>query len=186
MTSRQPSDPISTRAPLELSRSTLMHEEKIKIQGQIDRIDVSDDSTLIAYDYKLSSGANREDMTAGRTFQVPIYLEALERLILPSHTIAGGGYYILRGGSSRRNKGIYRAAYAGYTGLQARNSVFADEDWQNIRDEVIAKIWEFLDHMRAGDFVVTPSEGYKTCRFCDFAAVCRYDRFRIQRKLEKK
>ncbi|MDQ2938563.1 MAG: PD-(D/E)XK nuclease family protein, partial [Acidobacteriota bacterium] len=186
MTPRQPSDPISTTAPLELSRSTLTHEEKIKIQGQIDRIDVSDDSTLIAYDYKLSSGANREDMTAGRTFQVPIYLEALERLILPSHTIAGGGYYILRGGSSRRNKGIYRAAYAGYTGLQARNSVFGDNDWQNIRDEVIAKIWEFLDHMRAGDFVVTPSEGYKTCRFCDFSAVCRYDRFRIQRKLEKK
>ncbi|MFN2515634.1 MAG: PD-(D/E)XK nuclease family protein [Pyrinomonadaceae bacterium] len=186
MTPRQPSDPISTTAPLELSRSTLTHEEKIKIQGQIDRIDVSQDDTLIAYDYKLSSGANREDMTAGRTFQVPIYLEALERLILPSHKIAGGGYYILRGGSNRRNKGIYRAGFAGYTGLQARNSVFGDDDWQNIRDEVVAKIWEFLDHMRAGDFVVTPSEGYKTCRFCDFAAVCRYQKFRIQRKLEKK
>lgn len=185
MTLRQPSDPISTTAPLELSRSTLTHEEKIKIQGQIDRIDVSDDNTLIAYDYKLSSGANLEDMTAGRTFQVPIYLEALERLILPSHAIAGGGYYILRGGSSRRNKGMYRAAYAGYTGLQARNSVFGDPDWQNIREEVIAKIWEFLDHMRAGDFVVTPSEGYKTCRFCDFSAVCRYDKFRIDAKKQR-
>ncbi|HEV2884937.1 MAG TPA: PD-(D/E)XK nuclease family protein [Pyrinomonadaceae bacterium] len=182
MTPRQPSDPISTPEPLELARSTAAREDRIKIQGQIDRVDVSDDQTLVAYDYKLSSGASREDMTAGRTFQVPIYLEALERLILPDHSIAGGGYYILRGGSSRRNKGIYRAAYAGYTGLQARNSVFADDEWQKIRDEVIAKIWEFLDHMRAGDFVMTPSEGKKTCRFCDFAAVCRYNRYRIQGK----
>ena len=99
--------------------------------------------------------------------------------------IAGGGYYTVRGNTNRRNKGIYRAAYSDYTGLQAKNSVFGDSDWQNIRDEVTVKIWEFLDRMRAGRFVVTPSEGYKTCRFCDFAAVCRYDKYRIQRKVER-
>jgi ATP-dependent helicase/DNAse subunit B len=38
--------------------------------------------------------------------------------------------------------------------------------------------------MRAGRFLVTPSESYKTCSVCDFAAVCRYDKFRIERKLE--
>jgi ATP-dependent helicase/DNAse subunit B len=36
--------------------------------------------------------------------------------------------------------------------------------------------------MRAGHFYVNPSEKKKTCRFCDFAAVCRYDRYRIDRK----
>ena len=113
------------------------------------------------------------------------YLEALERLLLPGQAIAGGGYYTVRGNTNRRNKGIYRAAYSDYTGLQAKNSVFGDSDWQKIRDEVTAKIWEFLDRMRAGRFVVTPSEGYKTCRFCDFAAVCRYEKHRIQRKVER-
>jgi ATP-dependent helicase/DNAse subunit B len=47
---------------------------------------------------------------------------------------------------------------------------------------VIAKIWDFLDHLRAGEFGVNPSEKQKTCRFCDFAAVCRYDRYRIDGK----
>ena len=58
-------------------------------------------------------------------------------------------------------------------------------EWQRIRDEVIAKIWDFLDRMRAGQFVVNPTEKEKTCRFCDYSAVCRYDRYRIQRKLER-
>ena len=185
MTPQQPADPISKTEPLHLSRSTLTNEERIKIQGQIDRVDNSADGTLIAYDYKLSNGFNAADMTAGRTLQVPIYLEALERLLLPAQAIAGGGYYTVRGNTNRRNKGIYRAAYSDYTGLQAKNSVFGESDWQKIRNEVTAKIWEFLDRMRAGRFVVTPSEGYKTCRFCDFAAVCRYDKYRMQRKVER-
>jgi len=185
MTPQQPADPISKTEPLHLSRSTLTNEERIKIQGQIDRVDISADGTLIAYDYKLSHGFNAADMTAGRTLQVPIYLEALERLLLPGQAIAGGGYYTVRGNTNRRNKGIYRAAYSDYTGLQAKNSVFGESDWQKIRNEVTAKIWEFLDRMRAGRFVVTPSEGYKTCRFCDFAAVCRYDKYRMQRKVER-
>ena len=58
----------------------------------------------------------------------------------------------------------------------------SDDEWQQIRTDVIAKIWDFLDHMRAGRFSVNPSEKDKTCRFCDFAAVCRYDRYRIERK----
>jgi ATP-dependent helicase/DNAse subunit B len=47
---------------------------------------------------------------------------------------------------------------------------------------VIARIWEFLEGMRAGRFIVDPSERQKTCRFCDYGAVCRYDRDRINRK----
>jgi len=159
-------------------------EESIRVSGQIDRVDIAKDNTLIAYDYKLSTGSSREDIRSGRSLQLPIYLEALEKLILPDHPIAGGGYYIIRGGGDRRNRGLYRASQAGYTNLQAKNSVFSDQEWQQIRDEVIAKVWGFLDEMRAGKFVVRPAEKEKTCRFCDFKAVCRYDRYRIDRKKE--
>lgn len=182
----QPADPISQTEHLKLTRTIPDGEESIRIQGQIDRVDVAADDTLVAYDYKLSTGYNSYDMVAGRTLQIPIYLEALERLILPGHNIAGGGYYTVRGGSDRRNRGIYRAAYADYTGIQARNSVWEDRDWQRIRADAIARIWEFLDGMRAGDFRVMPSEGPKTCKFCDFAAVCRYNKYRIQRKVRER
>ena len=175
-------DPDSTEEPLELARETFVGEEKIKISGQIDRVDVARDSTVVAYDYKLSTGASRSDIVSGRSLQLPIYLEALEKLILPEHPIAGGGYYVIRGAQDRRNKGLYRASQLDYLRLRAKNSVFSDEDWQKIRTEVVSRIWDFLDGMRAGRFIVDPSEKLKTCRFCDYSAVCRYDRDRIEKK----
>jgi ATP-dependent helicase/DNAse subunit B len=176
-------DPNSKPEPLALTRTTPAGEETLKISGQIDRVDVARDKTLIAYDYKLSSGASIEDIKSGRSLQLPIYLEALEKLLLTDHRIAGGGYYVIRGGNERRNRGLHRAVGLNYSGINARSSsVLADEEWQQIRTNAIAKIWDFLDHMRTGHFYVNPSEKKKTCRFCDFAAVCRYDRYRIDRK----
>ncbi|MGH9933144.1 MAG: PD-(D/E)XK nuclease family protein [Pyrinomonadaceae bacterium] len=176
-------DPDSTDQPLELTRSTFVGAEAMKISGQIDRVDVADDNTLIAYDYKLSTGSSKEDIKSGRSLQLPIYLEALERLILPDHQIAGGGYYVIRGGNERRNKGLHRASLLDYSGIGKKaGAVVSDDEWQQIRRNVIAKIWDFLDHLRAGQFGVNPSEKQKTCRFCDFAAVCRYDRYRIDGK----
>ena len=176
-------DPESTDQALELTRSTFVGEETMKISGQIDRVDVARDNTLIAYDYKLSTGSSKEDIKSGRSLQLPIYLEALERLILPDRQIAGGGYYVIRGGNDRRNKGLHRANLLDYSGIGKKaGGVIGDDEWQQIRNDVIVKIWDFLDHMRAGQFDVNPSEKQKTCRFCDFAAVCRYDRYRIDGK----
>lgn len=176
-------DSQSTDEPLQLVRSAFVGEETMKISGQIDRVDIARDQTLIAYDYKLSKGARKEDIYEGRTLQIPIYLEALEQLFFPGQPIAGGGYYTLRGGAERRNTGMYRKQFNDdYLALQAKNSIFSEYEWQQFRAEVTARIWEFLDRMRAGRFTVEPSEGYKTCKFCDYAAVCRYEKYRIDRK----
>ena len=94
------------------------------------------DKTLIAYDYKLSTGSSKDDIKSGRSLQLPIYLEALEKLILPDHQIAGGGYYVIRGGNERRNKGLHRASALHYSGIGGRaGGVIADDEWQQIRAE---------------------------------------------------
>ena len=176
-------DPGSKTEPLELTRSTFVGPETIKVSGQIDRVDISADQTLIAYDYKLSTGSTMVDMEAGRSLQLPIYIEALEKLIFPDQEVAGGGYYVIRGGTERRNKGLHRKAFIQHSGLHPGvKSLISEEEWQRIRAATLAKIWDFVDHIRAGDFGVDPSQKLKTCRFCDFAAVCRYDTYRIERK----
>jgi ATP-dependent helicase/DNAse subunit B len=182
MTPRQAADPQSTIQQLELTRSTEAGEDTIRIQGQIDRVDQAADGTLVAYDYKLSTGANADDMKAGRSLQLPIYLEALERLLLPGQALAGGGYYILKAKPGRRNSGMYRKDFGEYLGLQAKNSILTDHDWTQLRRQVVQKIWQFFDGMRSGDFRVRPSLGYETCRFCDYKAVCRYEKYRIRWK----
>ena len=176
-------DPASTPQPLELRRGTFVGEESIKISGQIDRVDLANDDTLIAYDYKLSTGNTKEDIRSGRSLQIPIYLEALEKLLLPESRVAGGGYYIIRGAKDRRNKGIHRKSDREYSQLgHSVGALLSDEEWQQVRDEAIGRLWEFIDGMRGGTFLVNPAEGRKTCRFCDYRAVCRYERYRIQRK----
>jgi ATP-dependent helicase/DNAse subunit B len=59
----------------------------------------------------------------------------------------------------------------------------SDDEWRRMREDVAGRVWEFIDNMRAGRFRLKPSLGKLTCKFCDFSAVCRYDAYRINRKL---
>ena len=45
----------------------------------------------------------------------------LENLIFPDHAIAGGGYYVIRGGNERRNKGLHRATALHYSGINTES-----------------------------------------------------------------
>ena len=178
------SDPHSTTEYLTLQRQTDVETEHALIQGQIDRVDISEDGdTAIAYDYKLSKGARLEDIESGREVQLPIYLAALEQLFLPSVELAGGGYYTLRAKGSRLNQGLYRSMFLDCTSIspQARSKL-PDDEWQRIRKRVAEHIWNFIDGMRGGHFRVKPALGKTTCKFCDYSAVCRYDAYRIGRK----
>jgi ATP-dependent helicase/DNAse subunit B len=176
------SDPNSTTEFLRLFRGGEGSEAAL-IQGQIDRVDLDkSDRQAVAYDYKLSLGARIIDMRAGRQMQIPIYLAALEQLFLPSAELAGGGYYRLRGRGRRLNQGLYRKMFSDCTDVSSRTAVVDDMQWQRLRREIGARVWQFIDGMRAGDFRVKPSEGKKTCKFCDYSAVCRYDTYRINRK----
>jgi len=176
----QASDPESLSDFLRIERPD---GDSALLQGQIDRVDVDERGRFaIAYDYKLSQGAKLEDIEAGRQVQIPIYLAALEQMFLPGYTLVGGGYYRLRGAGPRLNQGLYRAAFADYTSVTSTKTKLDDAEWQRIRRAVRAKVWEFIDGMRAGHFPVKPSLGKTTCKFCDYAAVCRYDQYRISHK----
>jgi len=175
------SDPSSKSEYLKIERAG--SSESALIQGQIDRVDVSESGQhVIAYDYKLSQGARIIDMEAGRHLQIPIYLAALEQLFLPSYELAGGGYYRLRGKGKRLNQGLYRKMLGDCTYVSSYTSMVDDVQWQRLRRDIGRRVWQFIDAMRAGDFRVKPSEGKKTCKFCDYSAACRYDGYRIGRK----
>jgi len=179
----QASDPKSSTDYLKLKRESANATEIALVQGQIDRVDVNEqEKVAVAYDYKLSQGAKLEDIEAGRQVQIPIYLAALEQLFLPEFDLAGGGYYRLRGSGARLNQGMYRTRFADCTSVTSTRTKLDEVEWQRIRSEVQKRVWEFIDGMRAGDFRVRPSLGKATCKFCDYAPVCRYDTYRISRK----
>jgi ATP-dependent helicase/DNAse subunit B len=175
-------DPGSVGANLELRREG--STERILVQGRIDRVDQSHDGTTVAYDYKLSSGADRADMEAGRDLQLAIYLEALEQLFFPGRQVAGGGYYTLKSGSGRRNRGLYRRELATYTDISSRTaSNLSDEEWLNLRRVMMDRVWSFWEEMREGLFDIAPTAPTRTCQHCDFSALCRYEQHRVREKL---
>jgi ATP-dependent helicase/DNAse subunit B len=175
----QAADAASLPEYLKLER----HDETALVQGQIDRVDTSEEERVaVAYDYKLSYGAKLDDIESGRQVQIPIYLAALEQLFLPGFTLAGGGYYRLRGTGGRLNQGLYRSTFADCTYVTSPKTKLDDIEWNRIRSQVSKRVWQFIDGMRAADFKVKPSLGKTTCKFCDFSAVCRYDTYRISRK----
>jgi ATP-dependent helicase/DNAse subunit B len=182
----QASDPSSKPDYLKLDRPGSGAPETALLQGQIDRVDINErDGVAVAYDYKLSQGARREDIQTGRQVQIPIYLAALEQLFLPQYELAGGGYYKLKTRGQRLNQGIYRRMFTDCTDTTKATHV-DDIEFQRLRDEVRQWVWEFIDGMRGGHFKVKPSLGKTTCKFCDYAAVCRFDAYRISRKRETK
>jgi ATP-dependent helicase/DNAse subunit B len=155
--------------------------ESIRLRGQIDRVDISKDRVVVAYDYKLSRGAKLDDMLEGRDLQIAIYLDAIEQLFFPAHDIAGGGYYVLR--TCDRNRGLYKKSFDKYTLLGGRvGSRLDDDEFSDFRESMRRRIWLFVNQIRAGRFVVNPSAPEQTCDICDFSDVCRYEKYRILRK----
>jgi ATP-dependent helicase/DNAse subunit B len=176
-------DAHSTDQRLRMYRTRDDQTDTLLLRGQIDRVDIASDKTAIAYDYKLSRGPKVDDMREGRALQLHIYLAALEQLFLPGNEIAGAGYYTMRGGGSRRNQGLYRVKKKDYTAIGANTgSSLSDEDWKIVRTEMETRIWEFVDGLRNGHFQVDPTDPKTTCPYCDFSAVCRYEKFRIRGK----
>jgi ATP-dependent helicase/DNAse subunit B len=47
-----------------------------------------------------------------------------------------------------------------------------------MRGEMESRIWEFVDAIRRGRFEVQPTAPKKTCSYCNYSGMCRYDRFR--------
>lgn len=180
------SDPDSRTDHLRFSRQVPSGAETILVQGQIDRVDLNHQEKLaIAYDYKLSQGAKLTDIESAREMQIPIYLAALEEMFLPGYQLAGGGYYRLRARSGRLNQGLYRRMFEDCTLITGR-TMCNEVQWSSIREAVRKQLWQFVDHMRAGDFRVDPSLGKQTCKFCDYPALCRYDTYRINRKRRRR
>ena len=71
----------------------------VRIQGRIDRIDIREqDNKVVArvIDYKTGQSPGVPDMEKGLVIQLPLYVKAVDDVIMPDITIEGGMYYNLK------------------------------------------------------------------------------------------
>jgi ATP-dependent helicase/nuclease subunit B len=177
-TDQEHDHPELQNEPFVLTRT----DDMIKLRGWIDRVDRSTDGKYIIYDYQSPSGTGVKEMRDGLDLRVPLLISAFAELFLkPGEEVIGGGDYSLKGFD--RNSGLYREEFQSYTAISSRAaSSMSSGDWHGMLEGAAAYAWQYVDGMRGGDFRVQPKDD-SYCSRCTYQTVCRYEKQRIQIKL---
>ncbi|MEW6128928.1 MAG: PD-(D/E)XK nuclease family protein [Acidobacteriota bacterium] len=125
----------------------------IRIRGQIDRIDERD-GELVVIDYKTArTPVSAREAEAGRNLQLPIYLMAADRVLLPDKAVAAG--YYLHITSCKKGSELPKK------NLSVKEVVEKAEDFIN----------DYVSSIRRAEFPIAPNQN--RCPPCEFETMCR-------------
>ena len=144
----------------------------ILIRGTVDRVD-QDDETFVVYDYKTGSAVSVAQRERGLSFQLAIYLMALEQNGL-GRPVAGA-YYLLSSPDQIRKSG-FLGDEAFWVGKGRRpHRLYPTEQFRAILDWTADNLRAIDRYIQRGRF--HPSlwdENTAGCRYCAYAEICRY------------
>ncbi|HEY2762391.1 MAG TPA: PD-(D/E)XK nuclease family protein, partial [Pirellulales bacterium] len=171
-------DPLSTDKPFDL----VYGEEKIRLSGRIDRIDIGligDQIVFNVLDYK--TGRNKklkaDDIKHGLALQLPLYAMAVQELLMIDRGAAPWrvGYWYLRdsGFQSHDLPQLFQTTADG---------ICETGDWQLLKGTLLARVVEMVRGIRTGDFPVFSRDLECTGR-CEFHTVCRVGQVRAINKV---
>lgn len=139
--------------PLQLEAKFSGEWHGLKVRGQVDRIDRTDNG-LVLMDYKTGKshppGIKDRNGKASIDVQLPLYQEAAASSLCPDEPVANAYYYSIRG----RNK----------IALSSRAP----------QHELPDAIDRCKAHLERGYYPVQPDKGRLACTYCDFDALCRH------------
>jgi ATP-dependent helicase/nuclease subunit B len=144
----------------------------VQIRGRIDRIDLGGEgeSGCQVIDYKTGGAPGPRAMQEGTSFQLPVYLWALQELLTAEE----------RGGSQQAF--FLPIRRPGFTARLSSTDTQGNPNpkFDAALDRAAEYIRRFIDAMRRGLYPVYPRSGCSG--LCDYAGLCRYTEWRIQRK----
>jgi hypothetical protein len=146
--------------------------EGILVRGRIDRVDLAPGGEAVVYDYKGRHAPPPDRWVAERSFQIPLYIRAVEEL-LGAHAV--GGFYQPLAGRDLRARGVL-AKGEGVELECVRGDAREPADLRELVGEVVAAAREAGAQARAGALEARP----QTCGFggsgCAYPSICRCER----------
>jgi ATP-dependent helicase/nuclease subunit B len=144
--------------------------EGIRVRGRIDRVDVDPGGAgAVVYDYKGAHAPDASRWTRERSFQIPLYMRALESA--RDTRVVGGFYQPLAGRDLRARGGLDLDA-----GIEldcVRGDAYESSELRELVREAVARAREAAIQARAGELQPRP----ETCGFgdggCVYPEICR-------------
>jgi RecB family exonuclease len=159
-------DPASIDEPFELD----IGEEKLRVTGRIDRIDVGREGGRTVFsviDYKTgrTTSLSEEQIATGERLQLPIYVAAAQALVFGGRAepIAAGYWTMDRGFD---HKGTLNVLHGPAGEDESTNR------WTDLYSQAVASIARFVAAIRSGQFPVH-SRDENCTGSCEFSTVCR-------------
>ena len=186
-----PADPASQVQPV-----TLQHDDdRLRLQGRIDRVDRLPDDGAMIIDYKTGTvHARTKDILLGTHFQLPLYLFVLPQLKAPLLPVYGGLYQLKSADkcvlkpllADGQNEILQRLNSRSQALLPNRN--ITDDDQQpltfdDLLEHSVALAFEKINALRTGQFQHTDFPDDERCSaYCDYRRICQ----KITAKLKNK
>ncbi len=147
-------------------------DSDVFISGRIDRIDVNKNgSVFTVIDYKTGELVAASRIKNGAALQIPIYMMAVENILLKGASPAGG---LLVGLAELDKKGGIVIKGYGEDEVLTKHGRIDPEEWDLLKEIVLQKIKDVTTQINKGLFDPKPSEP-KHCRTCDYKNICHYE-----------
>ena len=174
------SDRASTPLPFELD----LGAERIRLTGQIDRVDVGRVGEVTVFniiDYKSGQEVKLklDKVRSGRQLQLPLYALAAEQLLLAEQgaVALATGYWNIRGKGFETRPGASLQLHE-----LADQTLRTSADWQQLQPEIFNRVQQLIRGIRKGEFPVYNEDEHCT-RSCALSTICRIGQIRNMEKI---
>ncbi len=165
---KKEADQESTEWPLVLTEETTTRTTlPLHLWGKIDRVDTDTNGRFIIYDYKSGNPPLFKQIQEGKLLQLPLYLLAVIRLILPTREPVGAAYYSLN--KTNRLRGIWRQVALDF-GIKIRGAL-DDGAWEDLIANSTRQALQYYRGILRGDFPFCSQE--QCSSYCEFRTICR-------------
>jgi ATP-dependent helicase/DNAse subunit B len=174
------------------------NQGELKINGQIDRVDLDNLGNALIFDYKTgvqSSKVRTTDIVNGIRFQLPLYMLALEELN-NSYKAVYGGYYLVKDSENCERKDVLADKsivnfVGGRTQAGLPNNKIVDEEGNqlsldNLLRHSVNQAIKKVDELKNGHFQHTKFPETAGCEsYCEFRRICQKNVGKLKSMREK-
>lgn len=176
----------------------IRHDQPIQIgavqyRGRVDRVE-KDERVFSIIDYKTGSSVpSPRDMQLGMSLQLPLYLVAVEQLLLeheqkPFKGVAGLYYMLSEDVAEKVALGVKDfKGKAFHVPASKRPHLCSEQELHDMIRVAVAFSDSYVNAIARGEFSLTSEEKVKkVCRVCDYSTICRIQtREWVERRSER-